>query len=113
MLTDDITLKAEIERLYKLIAVRDRANKILLDQLDRVVEQNDTLRFSVKELELKVARDEVDAERYRFIRQENFEVERAPFIARDTANSYSGPAWLVGENADKAVDLAMCQKDTE
>lgn len=112
MSAEDI-LKAEIERLHKVIQVRERANKMLLDQIDRVAEQNDTLLFTIKELKLKTARDEVDAERYRFIRQENFEVERAPFIARETANSFFGAAWLIGEDADKAVDLAMCQKDTE
>jgi hypothetical protein len=111
-MSEDI-LKAEIERLHKVIEVRDRAGKMMLDQLDRVAEQNDRLRFNIKELELKVARDEVDAERYRFIREENFDVNRAPFIARETANSFFGPAWLVGEEADKYVDLAMCQKDTQ
>lgn len=49
-----------------------------------------------------------DAARYRFLRDKKSSLaERAPYIARDCANSHFRPAWIHGEDADKIIDAAM------
>jgi hypothetical protein len=62
------------------------------------------------------AADAKDAERYRFLRDEECNnAHLAPYIARDCKNSRFGAAWLHGDEADAAIDSAMAasRKDGE